>query len=326
MTVNRRAAGRLALGAVIGAFALWAALREVTAHEVVASLGSVRPGPAALALLTSIGAVFALTRRWQLLFAPDYSHVSFWQLFRSLMIGQMLNIASPVRIGEMSRLYLVHAAGVPAARVLATLAVEKAFEVAVFALAALLVAAWITVPSDGAAMVTAGAALLVAAVAALSAAASRANAFVRSTLRAAFIPDVLRRHLVAFCDAFAAGLRHVASVRLLVQVALFTVAALALPAMANQLLLIAFDIQAPLWTGLALLVVLQIGSVPPSLPGRLGVFNYLTVVTLESVGVDKVSAASYSIALYIVAYGPKLLLGSVLLAMPTRQPRSVPVS
>jgi hypothetical protein len=65
---------------------------------------------------------------------------------------------------------------------------------------------------------------------------------------------------------------------------------------------------------LLLLVVLQVGTVPPSLPGRLGVFNYLTVLTLGIYGVERGPAAAYSLGLYIVAYLPKVLIGAACLA------------
>jgi hypothetical protein len=47
-------------------------------------------------------------------------------------------------------------------------------------------------------------------------------------------------------------------------------------------------------------------------------------VTLVWMGVDRVTAASYSIALYAIAYLPKLALGALFLALP--EPRAVRVA
>jgi hypothetical protein len=80
----------------------------------------------------------------------------------------------------------------------------------------------------------------------------------------------------------------------------------------------AFGLITPVWAGLALLIVLQVGSVPPSLPGRLGVFNYLTVVTLVWLGADRATAASFSLVLYVIAYLPKVALGAVFMATDAR--------
>lgn len=76
----------------------------------------------------------------------------------------------------------------------------------------------------------------------------------------------------------------------------------------------AFGLTLPFQAALVLFVVLQVGAVPPSLPGRLGVFNYLTVLTLSQYGVDPSMGLSYSIALYVVAMLSKLVWGTVYLA------------
>jgi hypothetical protein len=141
------------------------------------------------------------------------------------------------------------------------------------------------------------------------------------------IPDRLRRRLIAFSDGFTAGVGHALSMRTGTRLLVLSVAAMMLAAGANQVLLSAFGLQLPMWSGLALLIVLQVGSVPPSLPGRLGVFNYLTVLTLQSLGVDRVTAASYSIALYVIACVPKLVLGTLFLVLvPVRRREDLPES
>jgi glycosyltransferase 2 family protein len=113
---------------------------------------------------------------------------------------------------------------------------------------------------------------------------------------------------------FRDGLASVNQPRVAARVVGWSVLATLLSAVANDLLFRAFGLPLPFTAALLLLVVLQVGSVPPSLPGRLGVFNYLTVLTLGLYGVDRVPAAAYSLGLYTVAYVPKVLLGAACLA------------
>src|SRR5690606_32624393 len=160
--------------------------------------------------------------------------------------------------GEMSRLYFVRAEGIPAARVLATLAVEKACEVVMFGVAALSIAGWITVPADGVGALLLRIVIPIAGVVLLASVGPRLRTVVQGGRFMGHVPESVRRRITGFGDAFASGLRQSISSRLFVPVALLTVAALALPAIANQLLLSAFHIHAPFWTGLALLVVLQV--------------------------------------------------------------------
>jgi hypothetical protein len=65
----------------------------------------------------------------------------------------------------------------------------------------------------------------------------------------------------------------------------------------------------PLWVSLLLLVVLQIGTAVPSSPGRIGVFQYLVVLCLSLLAMDRNVALGYSVALYMVIYVPIALLG-----------------
>ena len=95
---------------------------------------------------------------------------------------------------------------------------------------------------------------------------------------------------------------------------MLTLAVVAVAASTNYLLFLAFRLRVPLVAALLLLVVLQVGAVPPSLPGRVGIFNYLTVVALSAFGVDRATALAYSIVLYAVALAPKILVGAAYVA------------
>ena len=63
-----------------------------------------------------------------------------------------------------------------------------------------------------------------------------------------------------------------------------------------------------------LLVVLQLGIAPPSLPGKLGVFHYLTVLELSFFGVARGPALTYALVLYVVALLSKVVAGGAWLA------------
>jgi hypothetical protein len=87
----------------------------------------------------------------------------------------------------------------------------------------------------------------------------------------------------------------------------------AMTAFLNQLILWCLGIDVPLVAPLLLLVVLQIGVRVPSSPGSIGVFHYLSVVTLGLFGVEKELALSYGVLLHLVTYLPPSLLGVVYL-------------
>ena len=55
-----------------------------------------------------------------------------------------------------------------------------------------------------------------------------------------------------------------------------------------------------IWASVLLLVVLQAGLSVPSSPGRIGVFHYLTLVTLMFFAVDRETALSSGVILHLV--------------------------
>ena len=65
---------------------------------------------------------------------------------------------------------------------------------------------------------------------------------------------------------------------------------------------------------LIVLVALQVGTAVPSSPGRIGVFEYICVLSLAPFGVEREMALAYGLVLHAVAYGPPLVVGAALLA------------
>ena len=64
-----------------------------------------------------------------------------------------------------------------------------------------------------------------------------------------------------------------------------------LGASTNYLLFLAFDLRLSFLAALFLLVVLMAGVSVPSVPGRFGVFHYLTVISLASIWCSKGSGS-----------------------------------
>jgi glycosyltransferase 2 family protein len=283
-------------------------LRDVLVHA--------NPIAALLALLSTILALLAVVARWQRLLGGEAPR--FTLLFRATVIGQMLNILVPFRAGEVTRAWAARKGGVSMARVAGSLAIEKAIDLAMFGVSTAFLALIATAPLPALRNVRwivlpLAAAALVAAVALVA----RPDAAARlETLSGG---QILRTALTASASILT-------SARGLSVVIVWSAIVLLTSAAANQLLLFACNIDVPWWTGLAILVVLQAGTVPPALPGRLGVYNYLTVLTLNAVGVDRVTAAAYSIALYGIAYVPKLLLGAIFFASPAWRSASLNAS
>ncbi len=77
----------------------------------------------------------------------------------------------------------------------------------------------------------------------------------------------------------------------------------------NQLVLLALNIHLPWTASLLILMVLQAGISIPSVPGKIGIFEYSCVLALAVFGIDQASALSYGIVLHTIVLFPTTLLG-----------------
>jgi uncharacterized membrane protein YbhN (UPF0104 family) len=74
--------------------------------------------------------------------------------------------------------------------------------------------------------------------------------------------------------------------------------------------LLALGIEVPLvMASLFVLVVIHIGLVVPSSPGRIGVFHYLCVLSLSIFGVEGALALAYGFVLHFIVVLPVVLVG-----------------
>ena len=86
----------------------------------------------------------------------------------------------------------------------------------------------------------------------------------------------------------------------------------------NLLLFRAFDLALSVGAALLLLVLLHIGTAPPSTPARLGVFHALTFLGLRTFGVERASALAYATVLHAIVILPQILLGAIALGLSQR--------
>lgn len=310
----RRATPQIVIGAIIGVAALVLAFRRVEWNGVAAALHNTRPA-VVLAALFLVAVTLALTTtRWWLLFAPDHRERNWFVLAAAILIGQTVNVAIPARLGELARMYLVGTReGVSKMRVGATIVVEKVTDLAVFAvcvgylLVAMTLPAWMT--RSGTAL-TVTAAVLVAAVFILSFWSGPllrlAEAIARSVL-----PERWSARLVAFGEAALSGLKSLRDWRAGVAIWFLAAAVLFFSITVNYVLFAAVGLPLSPIAAVFLTVVLRIGEAPPSLPGKIGLFQYLVILALAAFGVGRTAALTYSLVLYAVGVLPVLIAGTV---------------
>ncbi|HEY5159204.1 MAG TPA: lysylphosphatidylglycerol synthase transmembrane domain-containing protein [Anaerolineales bacterium] len=301
---------QLWIGVVFSLGFLVLALRNVDLTETANALRRVNVLILGAAVASYVFSAAAKAIRWQLLLAV-HKAPSFGRAFSILSVGLMVNTFLPARLGEFARAYLMGEAEADSkVYVLGTVAVEKVADLLflLLLLAALLLQmalpVWLAGPARGMALVLA---ILVPCFVLLAWQRDFILRMVERTSR--FVPSAWREWLVRQMRYGLASLDVVRRPRLLIGLFGWSLIVWILSALTNTLVFMALELAMPVWASLLLLVVLQVGTAVPSSPGRIGVFQYLVILTLSIFAVDKNVALGYSVVLYLVIYAPIALLG-----------------
>ncbi len=286
------------------------ALRSIDLAETISALGRVNVFILSGAVASYIFSIAAKAVRWQLLFTLP-KKPSFGRAFSFLSIGQMMNSFLPAHLGEFARAYLMGEAEAESkVYVLGTIAVERLADLLFLLISISLILSqmvlpdWLVIPARDTAILLA---ILVPSIIFLIW--QKKMIFRAVEWASHFAPHAWREWLVRQIQFGFASLESVRQPRLLVSLFVWSTIVCALSAVTNYLVFLALRLALPVWASLFLLVVLQIGSAVPSSPGRIGVFQYLIILTLSMFSVDKNVALGYSVLLYLIIYVPNALLG-----------------
>lgn len=313
----RSALPRLSLGTALGLAALWLAFRGVDWGLVGGALRQVDYARVGLALLSILVTLLVVTLRWRMLFYPDHRERGWFNLFGGVVVGQMLNIIVPARLGEVARAYAVgNREGLSKTRVLATVVVEKVADLGMFALSVVLLLLGMSLPAwvrgSGDALLLTGL-VAVGVTLGFSFWGERGLRWLQRQGRR--LPERWGARVERYGHSALGGFSALRDRRASLFLWSLSLAILALSVGTNYLLFWAFDLRLPPIAALFLLVVLQVGDAPPSLPGKIGVFHYLTVLALSVFAVERSVALSYAFVLYAVALLPKVILGAAILSV-----------
>ena len=301
---------QLWMGIVFSLGFLALALRGVDLTETANALRQVNVLILGAAVASFVFSAAAKAIRWQLLLTV-HKAPSFSRAFSVLSVGLMVNTFLPARLGEFARATLMGEAEADnKVYVLGTVALEKVADLLclLLLLAALL---WRMTLPEWLAGSARGMALALAILApCFLLLAWQKDFFLQMVERMSrFLPLAKREWLARQTRYGLASLDVVRRPRLLVGLLGWSLIVWILSALTNTLVFLALGLSLPVWASLLLLVVLQVGTAVPSSPGRIGVFQYLVILTLSIFAVDKNVALGYSVVLYLVIYVPIALLG-----------------
>jgi uncharacterized membrane protein YbhN (UPF0104 family) len=233
------------------------------------------------------------------------------QMWGISLIGQMLNIIFPWRVGELARIVL---AGEIEKRsktqTLATLGVEKIFDTLMLLAILVAIPFFMTLPnwleeSRAGLVVTAGVLIGGAILLLIS-----RNWLLVIIGRISFLRsrslDLRARLALTSLDVLKRWDVHL-------ELQALSILVWFLGGLTNYVVLLALNLPLAFISAFVLLAVLQVGGFVPSSPGKVGVFQYLCILALKLFDVNQSAGLTYGILLYLVAYGPPMILGMLFL-------------
>jgi uncharacterized protein (TIRG00374 family) len=262
---------RLGLQTAFGLALLWLWLRTVSLTDVVGHMQAHAWWPlplmVALFLLTSV----IRARRWLLLLRP-LAPVGMVRAFAMNATGGLLNYVLPIRFGDAARAWwLWRRHRVPTGAALATIVIDKAFDLAgvAVALAGLELLALAGVVSAPRGLIGAVALALALLMAVLGTAVAGPR-IARSKLARRLLPSRVASGLAGQAFAFRAGARGLWTPGLASRLAGLTLIALVIDAFNLNLLLVAVGVAVPTWKAMAAYPALLLSFAVPAGPGYLG--------------------------------------------------------
>jgi glycosyltransferase 2 family protein len=302
------------LGLLIGGVSLYLAVRGVSFSEFKAAIENTRLIYVGLALLSTVLIVLIRVIRWKQLLGAGGQEITYTNTLMALLAGQSLNLIYPARIGDLSRAYLLDETGQGRVYILGTVVLEKLFDAITYVLMFFLLLSLLPLPTWLSSSGYTFAALTLISVCVIVILAYRVEWILNILERlASQFPLLLKWKITSWLRSGLESLAILRSRRDLVKLSVLSIVIWVVPVLTNHVTLLALRIHLPLTASLLTMLVLQASVAIPSVPGRIGLFEYLCVLSLSLFGIAESPAFSYGVLLHVIALLPSTVIGLVFL-------------
>ena len=287
----------------------WRALRTCDAWWLI-------PAMAAFAAQIAMRAM-----RWRSLFAHA-RRPPVGPIFAATMIGYLFNNIMPARAGEAARVVaLTQRTAAPAAEIVGTVVVERAYDVLSILLIFFCASPWLPHESwFGTAAILAGVAAVGLAVLiwVLAVHGDRPLRWIVRPLGR--LPGLTPERVEREAATLAEGLSGLREHRVALEALAWSVAAWLTSALWAWLVLLAFEPSRGFGAGVMVTVVIGLSMIIPSPPAAVGVFEAAGVLALHAYHVPQSAALPYALVLHVANFVPLVAVGVITLHFAARQP------
>jgi len=236
-------------------------------------------------------------------------------LFALGSIGFMAVGVLPARLGEFARPYLVKKrSGIKMSASMATIIVERVFDLLTLMLFMLIVIMRVTLPPEveraGITMLSVSLTIFIVLIIMAVKRDSSINK-IDSILR--LLPQKIAAPLNRLAHSFIDGLQILPDIGKTLYVIFLSVVIWALLGLSAYVLFLGFGFDLSIFNGYAITVIIALGVMLPAAPGFIGTFHYACKIGLVAFGVSIADAVSYAILLHFFQMTPVVVLGLIML-------------
>lgn len=296
---------RTGLGLLLAGVCLLWVFHDIHPERLLDHLATIHWGWIALAVVFDILSYVTQGWRWRLLLRP-VGRVSTLSATEIIYVGLFANEVLPLRVGEVIRMYMVaRRMAVSFVKIIPSVALERLFDAVWLTIGVGLTAMFVPLPKDlmRAADIL-GAAVLIGILLFL--------VLVLRQRKATLMGDLPRgkiRHSLASAASRAGdGLRGIGMSQLVFSFAI-SFFFLFFQALAFWLVMWGYGLQLSLWVGVAVLLIVHLGTAVPNAPANVGTYQFFTVLGLALFGVEKTLATGFSVVVFVILTVPLWALG-----------------
>lgn len=303
---------RVLAGIVVTGVALWLSFRKISWSSFFEVLKDIQWVWVAAALGNVVLSVYVMGLRLKILLKPR-GDFSLGTLFRLNMISQYWNIVLPARGGDVVKAYLVSQKKVAGGYAAGVVVLERIFEFFVFGILVLAIPFFLGIDQEwwpGTNTVLLALVAFVALMTLIAFVAFKPELFIRiARVISRIFPQRFRKTLGDFFSSGVESFQVLKKPVVLGGLLGFSFAFVGIQALSNYFVFLALGLKLSFWAALIVLLTLQVVSIPPSSPGKLGVFEVMVILALAVYGIGKTEALGYAVLLHVVVYAPKIIMG-----------------
>jgi len=301
---------------LIGGILLYLALDHLELSEVWETFRKTNGWYVALAIISVGITTYAKAIRWKILLMSSGRRVGVGSVLIPLIIGQTMNWYLPGRVGDVGRVMILGKSGLGKTFALGTVALEKILDLVAYIILFIVTLILIPLPTLVSDAVYSMSIITLALVFGLGVVVSNPTRFFHWIYKILSIfPERFLNKFRPRLEAAMESLEIFRDPKELSLIAIWTFLIWGTSIWTNALVGWALGMPLSMLASTAVLVMLFAGVSVPSIPGRIGIFQYVCILAL---GLFKISAEfglSYGILLQAVVFLPTTILSLIFLGL-----------